>query len=60
MQSWVFQAEEILSGEYFSLKQPPGNSMSEEKSKVELSNEQVGQRFDEWCEELHHFKLTRV
>jgi hypothetical protein len=54
MQSWVFQAEEILSGEYFSFNQSANESV------LELSNAQVGQRFDKWREELHQLQTDQT
>ncbi len=56
MRSWVLQTEEILSGDYFSPNQPGSSKVGEQKSKLALSNEQVGQRFDEWCEELEQLQ----
>lgn len=60
MHRWVLAAEEILSGDYFRLNQPPQPSkMVEKESKLELSNEQVGQRFDEWCKELDQLQTDQ-
>ena len=57
MQSWVLGAEEILSGEYFRHNPvQPITEVSDKENELELSNEQVGQRFDEWCEELRHLQ----
>ena len=48
MQSWINEAEEILSGRYFE-KTSQGRIGQDQ---VELSDEKVGRVFDEWCESL--------
>lgn len=50
MQSWVFEAEEILSGRYFL--QTNHNALTFGGCEEELTDEKVGRQFDEWCEGL--------
>ncbi len=61
MQSWVLEAEHILSGEYFRHKsKQPEPEMNHKESELELSNEKVAQRFDEWCAELQHLQTDQT
>jgi hypothetical protein len=48
MQSWIYEAEENLSGHYFE-KTYQGEV---DQDKAKLSDEKVGRVFDEWCEGL--------
>lgn len=48
MQSWIYEAEEILSGRYFEKT----NEGRVGQGQAELSDEKVGRVFDAWCEGL--------
>lgn len=62
MQSWVLEAEHLLSGEYFrpNSKQPTTEMNHHKASELELSNQQVGQRFDQWCGELQQLQTDKI